>query len=437
MPARSSGNQSPARESNPLFAWDGAYAFILFMTMLFILQLGTYGALAFSLLTVAYAVVRRDALFMVVRERWFLLVFPAIAMISTVWSDAPFETFKHASEFSLTVFAAMLLIASRNQRSVLAGMFAAFAIYTIVSLVVGNVVGVGTSGVTAVAGLNDSKNEQADTAATGFVISSILFVMGMRARQLWQCLAAALVSLVQIYAVGAALSAGALAGAAIAIATLGLLLLLCLAGRLVRGAVLGVIGVGATAAGVIFVAFTGEVLEWLATVSGKDMTLTGRTYLWGRARDLVAEKPLLGKGFGAFWQQGNLDAEGLWQFAHITDREGFNFHSTIYEILVTLGWIGMIAFGLTLLVGLALLAADYVRRPTLLSCFWLSMAVYLLIRMPVESIGINEFYFSTVLLFALLGSAVNRKRAIAGAENFREHSPLEKSLACAGGSNGP
>jgi exopolysaccharide production protein ExoQ len=243
--------------------------------------------------------------------------------------------------------------------------------------------------------------------------------MGLRGCLVWQCAVTALISLVQIYAAVAALSSGALAGAVITVVTLALLLILCISGRIARAGVLGVLGVGATAAGVIFFGFTDDILQWLATVFGKDTTLTGRTYLWGRASDLLAEHPLVGKGFGAFWQQGNLDAEGLWQFAHIMDREGFNFHSTLYDVLVSLGWVGMIVFGLTLVAGLALVAADYVRRPTLLSCFWLSMAVYLLIRMPVESIGINEFYFSTVLLFALLGSAGGRIDPMAVAPTFQ------------------
>jgi hypothetical protein len=56
------------------------------------------------------------------------------------------------------------------------------------------------------------------------------------------------------------------------------------------------------------------------------------------------------------------------------------------------------------------------------------MAVYLLIRMPVESIGFNEFYFSTVLLFALLGSATGQARAIAVPERGYS-SPLLGRLA--------
>jgi hypothetical protein len=38
------------------------------------------------------------------------------------------------------------------------------------------------------------------------------------------------------------------------------------------------------------------------------------------------------------------------------------------------------------------------------------MAVYMLIRLPVECIGLNEFYFSTVLLFALLGAGMHTAR---------------------------
>jgi len=38
-------------------------------------------------------------------------------------------------------------------------------------------------------------------------------------------------------------------------------------------------------------------------------------------------------------------------------------------------------------------------------CFWLSVLVYELVRMPIESIGFTEFYFSTVLLFMAMGSA--------------------------------
>ncbi len=120
----------------------------------------------------------------------------------------------------------------------------------------------------------------------------------------------------------------------------------------------------------------------------------------------MREQPVLGQGFAAFWQQGNLDAEGLWQFAHIQSREGFNFHNTAYDILVGLGWMGLILFGLTLIAGLSMTAAGYVRNMSPLSSFWLAVGIYLLVRMPIETAGTYEFYFSTLLLFAMFGSSV-------------------------------
>jgi len=137
----------------------------------------------------------------------------------------------------------------------------------------------------------------------------------------------------------------------------------------------------------------------------KDATLTGRTYLWQRAYDLIDATPWLGRGFHSFWLQGNPDAEGLWQYAGITSRDGFNFHNTAIEILVHLGWFGLIIYGAVVVIALAFLVARFMTRPNLFVCFWLSVLVYELVRMPIESVGFTEFYFSTVMLFMAMGSA--------------------------------
>jgi exopolysaccharide production protein ExoQ len=242
-------------------------------------------------------------------------------------------------------------------------------------------------------------------AATGLVISVFLLVVGLRTKHLLQCLIAGAAALLQAYVSVAALSSGAVVGSAAALICVVLLFALRPAGRAVRSVALAVFGAAAVSAAVIFQLAGGALLQWLAATFDKDPTLTGRTYLWFRARDLIADSPILGKGFGAFWQQGNLDAEGLWRFAQIATRQGFNFHNTLYDTLVSLGWLGAIVLGITFVLGLAAASISYVRRPTWMACFWLSMAAYLFIRMPTECVGLNEFYFSTVLLFAFLGSA--------------------------------
>ncbi|HEY3778694.1 MAG TPA: O-antigen ligase family protein [Rhizomicrobium sp.] len=391
--------------SLPVFDRDGIFAFALFTPMLFILQFGSYGALIFVLATLAFAVLRRRVLVAVVRERAFLLVFPAFAVISTMWSNVPYETLKHSLEFAVTILAAILLCAPKNPRSMLCGLFAAFALYTAVSFALGHRVDVGDDGARAFSGLNDSKNEEADVAAVGFVISLFLFFAGLWTRKFAQAAVAGPAALLQAYVIAAAMSAGAVAGAAASLAALLLLFTLRRLGAAARALVLTAGTLFGLCVGGVFELSGSTLVRSIAEMFGKDPTLTGRTYLWARARELIAEHPILGQGFGAFWQQGNLDAEGLWQFAQITTREGFNFHNTLYDVLVSLGAAGAVIFALSLLVGVARTAFGYIRQPGYVACLWLALAAYLFVRMPTECVGINEFYFSTVLLFAALGAA--------------------------------
>ncbi|MBV9991140.1 MAG: O-antigen ligase family protein [Alphaproteobacteria bacterium] len=388
--------------SEPIVHGDGLVSFALFSLMLFILQFGSYGAALFCAVTLAYGAARWRALPGVIARSWYLLPFPAFALFSVLWSAVPAETLKHAGEYAFTIFAALLIASARNRKSSLWGIFAAFFLYTAVSVAFGNMVDVGDYGARALSGLNDSKNEEADMAVTGLVISTFLLVVGLRTRRAWQCVVTAAAAALQAYVGLKALSAGAVAGAASALLVLFVLLALRSAGEAIRRTLMASAGLFAVAIVALFQVLSNSMLQSIAGMFGKDATLTGRTYLWFRARELIAESPLLGAGYGAFWQQGNLDAEGLWQFARITSRQGFNFHNTFYDILVSLGWIGAIVLGFTFFFGLGRLCLTYIRRPTLTAGFWLSMAAYLFIRMPTECVGLNEFYFSTVLLFALL-----------------------------------
>jgi exopolysaccharide production protein ExoQ len=304
-----------------------------------------------------------------------------------------------------------MLSAAPNKRAMVLGLFVAFAAFAFVSLSVGEVVKVGNVGhVTAVSGLTTSKNDEAASMATGFLVSFLFLAMGIQTRSLLQCAIAGFVGLVEIFGTVMARSSGALAAAGVALTAFIVFIWLRRAHSRTRLTVVGFVCATALFAGVVFLAFHHDVLEWLSSAFNKDMTLTGRTYLWQRAQEMALERPIGGRGFAAFWQQGNLDAEGLWQFAHIKSRFGFNFHSTYYDILIGMGWIGLIAFAITLALGAGRAALAYVRMPALLSCFWLAIAVYVIVRMPIETVGTYEFDFTTVLLFAMFGSGVRSKR---------------------------
>ncbi len=95
---------------------------------------------------------------------------------------------------------------------------------------------------------------------------------------------------------------------------------------------------------IIFIATTGsvDVLENALTMLGKDTTFTGRTLLWEAGGKIIAENPILGVGFQAYWQPGQfMDTKGFL----ITIVEGLNgFHNVYIEVLVGTGLIGLIAY---------------------------------------------------------------------------------------------
>ncbi|HEY3778697.1 MAG TPA: O-antigen ligase family protein [Rhizomicrobium sp.] len=381
---------------------DANFAFVLFAPTLFLGELGSGGALLFVVATFAAALVRRRQLGELLRRRWYVVLVPAWALLSTLWSTAPLETVKHSCEFAITVLAALLLAAPRNPRALLHGLFWAFVLYTAVSVAVGNTVPVGENGAQAFSGLTESKNEEANIAACGLIASVFVALDASRRRRVLLCAIAIAAGVLQLLVCFAALSAGALAGLTVAFGAFLVVVALRRVGRFPRGAVLALCGAVALALAVLAETSAHVPLEWAARELGKDPTLTGRTYLWYRASELTAPDPLLGLGFGAFWQQGNLDAEGLWRYAGITGRAGFNFHNTLYDALVSLGAIGVALLCFAFAAGTANLAAGYARRPALVPGFWLCMAAYTFVRMPTECVGLTEFYFSTVLLYAML-----------------------------------
>jgi exopolysaccharide production protein ExoQ len=307
-------------------------------------------------------------------------------------------------EFAITAGAGLMLSGSRRPMSVLFGLFMAFSFYIAVSIAFGQSVFVGTTGTTAFSGLNYGKNMLADIASTGLLISGATFLVAIAERRWLLILAALVAAALELYVVIAARSAGAMLGFGIAAAVFGLLVLIRPIGVLLRATVTFFLGLMLLLAALNYRMLSGALMDASERIFDKDTTLTGRTYLWERAYDLIRETPWLGKGFRSFWLQGNPDAEGLWQYAGIVSRDGFNFPNTAVEILVHLGWVGLVVYGFAITLALGFLVVRFVKRPNLFICFWLSMFIYELVRMPIESIGFTEFYFSTVLLFMAMGS---------------------------------
>jgi exopolysaccharide production protein ExoQ len=391
---------------------DGLFAFLLFLPLLFMARLGPAGAAIFAGLTPLYVWIRRERLGRVMGPRAFLLLVPALALFSTVWSQAPQETFKGAVEFAITAIVGLLISSARNPTAVIKGLAAAFFAYVLASVLFGGrvAVGVGAGGY-AFAGLSGSKNLLGDIASTGFILALAAILLGFRRKQPQWVLLGLAAGALDLYVVAATRSAGAMLGLGLGAAAMTLLTPLLVAGRVVRGWLTATVALCLIAAGLSYRWLTETLIEMGARIFDKDPTLTGRTYLWYRAEDLIREKPGLGRGFEAFWVRGNIDAEGLWRYFGIHERGGFTFHNTAVELLVSLGWFGLIFTAAVVLAGGVFLVRKFVLRPSIALVCWISILLYQVARMPIETIGLAPFYFSTALTFACLGAGFGRVKA--------------------------
>jgi exopolysaccharide production protein ExoQ len=384
---------------------DFVVAFAIVLAMLFNPQLHSAGpAIAYAFIGL-YALVHRRDFEPILTRRWPLMLIPALALASTVWSAYPAVTAKHALELSITVTGALLLSGSRRPDSILFGFCAAFSLYLGVALAFGHSVAVGTvTGAPAMAftGLNDGKNFLGMTSAMGALLALYVTARTLTKAPLLSVLGAPIL-VVDLFLVYATQSAGAIIALTLAVAafaTIACLGLLRPRGRIIAcSALISLLIAG----GIAGYAFANSITAQALNIFHKDPTLTGRSYLWYRADGFIQEHPWLGRGYEAFWVQGNLDAEGMWQYAQLSNRGGFNFHNTWIELVVHLGWIGASLMLAIFLVGGVMLLRRSIRAPSLAAALWVAILTFHAARTPFESLMPASVDFTTLLLVVAMG----------------------------------
>lgn len=84
--------------------------------------------------------------------------------------------------------------------------------------------------------------------------------------------------------------------------------------------------------------FGGGLLELVTQLSGRDMTFTGRTYIWQAVREEAGKNPIFGTGYGAFWIGSRLDR----LHARYLVNDIYQAHNGFLEIYANLGIIGLL-----------------------------------------------------------------------------------------------
>lgn len=296
-----------------------------------VLRAGLWGVtyLGFAALFAIYPAVLMQAL----RTGWPLLIWPAMALTSWLWSADSGATLKAGLQLlSITLFG-MFMGARLGMAGLTRLIFAVLAVTAVLSLLVIGLGDVALDHHHNLIGAFSHKNVTGNRMGLLILAAAVLVAAGQ-----WRLLAVLVLFLATavLFLSGSATALVATVGC-----LFGLTLLYCweLPGQM---RVLGLSLVTLAGAGVVFIAYLMQVNlpEAVLEMMGKDATLTGRATLWEFAFRSIEEKPWFGYGYEAFWTGDRFDSEWLrW----VMEQRLAHFHNGFLDIGVQLGLPGMAA----------------------------------------------------------------------------------------------
>jgi exopolysaccharide production protein ExoQ len=299
--------------------------------------IGSVAALCFLLAGAFIIALRpREAMLDLVEFRWVMLV-PLFCTVSVLWSDAPGTTLRAGIQLILT-----LRHRHRRGPQPAAGRFLIVLVGVLGAIVALSITtGSYRADTGALTGYFASKNAMGIAAAL-FAVAAAGLIGWAGASPGFRAVAV-LVTAMGVAGVVLAQSIGALVAMAIGLGAYPLLAVLRrLSLRLQAAASVAVVLLLGLAI-VLLIANIDAVAAFVLAATGKDITLTGRTELWRVAMVEIAERPLLGHGYQAFWRIGNPVAEDLWRAFGIESRSGFHFHNFFLSNAVEVGVPGVAA----------------------------------------------------------------------------------------------
>ena len=409
MPMGRAGARRPEFAINRRSRWfDILIVGAVFAAILFNLLIGPLTVVVVFGAVCAFCLFRWERLPGMVLECWPLFLLPAMALLSALWSDVPATTIRYASLYTVTAFAGIIVGGGVYRSAYLNGHFLAFSIYSVASALFGRWVEWGEGAGDAYAGLAGSKNASGDMAGVATLVT-IVFVRAMFKinRRIAGLAACGLFPIL-----GWLLLSSRATGALIATIMASACLIAWLISERFERQVRGGIFVGGTIAAVLALLtqqwWLQPIFDLVLNASGKDAGLTGRTELWAFGDHLIAKRPWLGLGYGAFWLKDSVDARYLWDMMGIASHQGFNFHNTIKEIVVHLGYVGLGVAAIMAATGVTMLLAKTMRVASLESILAFTLCFYFAVKMPFEVIGFDSMHFTTVTMYALFAVGMRR-----------------------------
>jgi exopolysaccharide production protein ExoQ len=375
--------------------------FICFVSFLSLLLNNLYGMLAIIgfLLPWAWVVMRQWHL--AVKDLLAnagLLLFAVFAAVSTLWSDDPSWTLKASAELFATMAIGILAGCRVKPRVLIAALLSTYVVIAVLCIAHDGQTLLWATGDTPLLGIFGSKN-----AFSAMMSVQLLVALGVISDRGQTALFRSIAILTLIFA-PVLLYFGHSLGAVLAVIMTVSIFLSAQSLKYIHSG----LRILAYFFLVIFLVLAfllpfltemepGKLLNLL----GKDSTLTGRTYLWSHAMQYIAERPLLGTGFSAFWRVQNPNAQELWYMSAVPPGSGFNFHNEYLEMFVGLGAGGFLYFVSCLFIaGKNAFRSIFEPGPPERK-FAFIMYIFFLIRSPVE-VGIFGQFNIGMILFCVI-----------------------------------
>jgi exopolysaccharide production protein ExoQ len=333
---------------------------------------------------------------------WALLMLPILAIMSTIWSNYSDATLRAGIQYLVTIVIGVVAGSCIKPKVFMSAFFSALLFVVILSILDGTSQYHRPSNSIVLIGVFGSKNSFSSVVA--FLLLTAVAVAFDRSQGFWLRVAAVCAAVISPPLLAYGKSTGAIVVSTLTLAITFSLYLAIRLSPLVRAAILSfVIFVGT--ASVILGSFFADDFADVLSGMGKDVTLTGRTHLWDYAAISIAENPILGVGYQAYWQIGNAGAEDLWRENGITAKYGFNFHNIYMQIGVDLGWVGIFIFvALLIVITARIIRLTLTGRPGPEFIFATSIFIYELLLTPLEvgvffPFGMGTFLLSLIWIY--------------------------------------
>ena len=396
--------KSPSGFINLPVSVDLLLAAVALAALIYVPWIGTKSALLFLLTGLGLMAMRPARSANEFVSAWFLFVLPIYCTATALWSQYPGLSFRFGIQLTITVAITIAVAKRLPPRIFVWLLFFLLSVAMLASLTLGQV----RSDTGDWLGIYGSKNALAGAAAI-YTVVCIGLVLDARSANLWR-----LVAFVGLAFGGLLLFKANSTGALLIVfpvfaIQLALVFLPRISG-LTHYTLAATMALLLALSALLIQANADVLFSQFLDVTGKDITLTGRTDLWRVAISVIAERPLFGVGYQAFWVQGYAPAEELWYMFGIKGRSGFHFHNTYLSNAVEIGIVG-VALQMFVLFGAAFLTGKWAHQTRCAEASIMFALVMMVIMISLIEVPVF-FQFSprTLIIFSAFVYGVRARR---------------------------